>query len=217
MANGKGKRLDVVALLDGAVRKDDGRDRVIPEVASDPDVAGKVMAIPDAVAARDAALKALGELTDPVGAWGMAKVVAISTETGSPVATIRIDGVVDVTVRNAWSAVDADREGDVRAVVGDEFDRYFEREESVSLTPDGMKPSVLRKIAEAVGEANFAKYFQVSRCLRPTAEFHEDWLKSDEMRGAVAPLLDAGDGGKKKPVLKLASPSVKPTSKPKAK
>jgi hypothetical protein len=206
--------MNVKSLKDAVVREDRPKDRVVPPVkAEDPEIQMAVDAFPGKKAALDALVGEVEGLAGKIGAFGAKSIIDIATEVGNPVSTVRVEGAngpVDVTVRNGWSKI-SDRDfGAVREALPD-ADILFEKEEQVVLIDP--RPSTLRKICEALGiqdEEKFRKFFDVVRTHRATAEFHDRFTTEPALREKAAPLMD-DRGGKVKPILRNAAPSVKPT------
>ena len=88
---------------------------------------------------------------------------------------------------------------EVKTVLGDDFDNFVKDKTTVTLKPDVLENEVLQKeLMDAIGEENFAKYFDVSGKWKVVEGFDKKQYKLDEEKRQNL-----------KPFIKKAKPSIK--------
>jgi len=111
---------------------------------------------------------------------------------GKTITTIKLvtpDGdeiQVDVA-KQQYSKIPTDSEEELRDRFGDDYDDLFTKERDIKLTKAALKDrEILKKLIQAVGKEDFAKYFEVKDHIVPKAEFHNSrFLKDDDRVSGV--------------------------------
>lgn len=100
-------------------------------------------------------------------------------------------GVLRVSFQNRYSKIPLDREPELRAAVGDDYDRLFKRHVALKVKKDvADDPQRLEQLvvslAESIGADNFAACFEVEQSLSPTEVFTQTSCQlSEETRTAL--------------------------------
>src|SRR5262249_25887071 len=108
--------------------------------------------------------------------------------------TVVIDtptGALRLSFQHRYTKLPLDLEGDLRCLLGDDYDRLFKRAVSLKVRKEiaedpAQLEAMVVALAEALGADNFATYFEVDQSLTPTKAFTETkWQFSIETRAAL--------------------------------
>lgn len=106
-------------------------------------------------------------------AGSLMKTIKLVTENNS----VQVD-----VAKNQYSAINADLEEDLKEQFGTDYDQMFEKKMAIKLTEAAiLDREILVKLIKAVGQENFADYFEVTHVISPKERFHNDrFLKDDD-------------------------------------
>ncbi len=105
-------------------------------------------------------------------------------------ASILVNGRLNFTRKCQFSAVDAAKEPTLRRAFGPDAARYFAPSLTITLTAGAAADEeTLELLLAALGEERFLKTFAVTRGLKVTPQFYEDWTLRPDVAEAAAPLI----------------------------
>ena len=116
-------------------------------------------------------------------------------EDGEHHSSVKVNGKVTVSARNAYSKIDATEENEetLRDAVGDRYDEFFKEKTAVALKPSLLDDEeAMSKIIEAVGEENFERFFDVKQHIEVTEAFHKGRATNPKVAEQYETLADEG-------------------------
>lgn len=119
--------------------------------------------------------------------------VKASQDAGEYNSSVKINGKITVSVQSRYTNIGTEHEETLREAAGDRYDEFFKEKTEVSLKPSLLEDEeAMGKIIEAVGEENFARFFDVKQAITPTKAFHEQRSTSKDVRELFERLNDEG-------------------------
>lgn len=107
--------------------------------------------------------------------------------------SVKINDKITVSVQSRYTTISTENEEKIRNVVGDKYDEFFKEKTEVSLKASLLEDEeAMGKIVAAVGEENFAKFFDVKQNIVPTKAFHEQRATSKTVQEMFNKLNDEG-------------------------
>jgi hypothetical protein len=106
--------------------------------------------------------------------------------------SLKVNGKVTISTKNAYSAIDTDSADEIKEVVGDRFDEFFKEKSEVSLTQAALNDdALLGKLMDVVGD-KFDEFFDVKEKLVPTEAYHKQRSTNGSVREMHDRLVDEG-------------------------
>lgn len=119
--------------------------------------------------------------------------ISSSEARGFAVTSVVVNNKVRVTVKGQYS-MDVKEKAQVEKVFGDDFDKYVETKDSISLKSAFLTDKTkLAELIKAIGGAQkFREFFDIGRNYSVKDTFHEDFSTDKSFREKVAPLIEDG-------------------------
>lgn len=107
--------------------------------------------------------------------------------------SVKLNDQILISTQNRYSPIAVEDRGELEKVFGDKTDAYFKPEMEITLTDAALKDeNILKKLINAVGEANLNTYFEVKQHIAPTETLHEQRTLDPEVAEKAAKLMQAG-------------------------
>ncbi len=126
----------------------------------------------------------------------------VSQRARKVIATICLNGAVQVQCINKYSAIPGTLEEHCRDVMGPSFDKYLTETLGVTVRSDGV--DMLQQLLDAVGPDRFREWFQITKTLHATAALHADLATDAAVYEQLRPLLEDRTLVPQSPTVKLA-------------
>lgn len=106
-------------------------------------------------------------------------------------------GPVTFVNQNRYSDITTEKEEELKEIFGEQYDKCFTTDTTVSLTEKGLKEAhtggLLDKLVEACGgEEKFSELFSVEQKLKPTEFLHEQKILEPKLGEMVKKAAEAG-------------------------
>jgi hypothetical protein len=108
-------------------------------------------------------------------------------------------GPVTFVTQQKYSKIPSDKDEEIKKETGNDYDKYFKLETTITLTEKGMQliDELLPKLAKVADEVckekdSWSKIFSVEQHIVPTEEFHQDRVLDPKTAGVATKLIDAG-------------------------
>lgn len=124
----------------------------------------------------------------------VAKIEEASIVAGEPQSSVIINDKVMVTVQNRYGNTPVEHLPRLTEIFGEKLvGDYFQEKMEIKLTEAALNdPTIMEKLAKAVGAENIEKFFDVKQFVTPRPNFHNDRMTKVEVSTLAHQALDEG-------------------------
>ena len=116
-----------------------------------------------------------------------------SLAAGSVHSSVKVNGKIIVSTKNAYSAVDPAVVPQLEEIFGEDSKKYFKEKMKIALNDKALNDeAIIKKLVDAVGEENINEYFDVKQVVEVSDSFHTDRSTDPKVASKAQAAIEQG-------------------------